>query len=275
MLSNLNDRLWIFLVINLFFFFHCKNVEHKNDMSLDLASNDVAVYKVTPQTSSKAPKKSKQNKILTDNQIVRIFQSVKIKKNSLLKVKLEDLFPEKTIYDLLPYVKDATFNPGKIYFIVIRKDDLLQPYLRFYRTSFYLWRQKNLHLYFTEIESNFIYQTQYTFQDWSQVSNTNFECSRTQVLYPARLLATSFSFSHKDNVCNTAKQKTKSQIQFNYNHLLIHLNKIDYEENSEYPFDPNQKNAEIRLEELERLYKKGLINEKEYNLKRKKILEEL
>lgn len=271
MFITVNTRLLVFTTINLFFYLCCKNIEHKDNMKLDLSTDNLVVYNVTPKIK---PKNSEKVRNPNNQQIQKILESIRFQKKGLLASKLQPLFSQKVILQLIPYIKSAISNPGEIYFVVVRKEDILQPFFRFYRTSFYLLVQKEIHLKFIEIEENFVYPTQYTFQDWSQVPDRTLKCGRKQSIYPAHLLENFLSFSFQDEVCQKTKQAPRSEENLNYNHVMLDFQKIDFDIRNNSPFYP-KRNTEFRLKELEKLYKKGLITEQEYKEKRKKILEDL
>mgnify|MGYP000059607960 CR=1 FL=1 len=60
-----------------------------------------------------------------------------------------------------------------------------------------------------------------------------------------------------------------------YYHIIIDWLFTQFEEDSETSAEPSQENIEDKLIKLESLYHQGLITQKEYDSKRKEILDRL
>ncbi len=149
-------------------------------------------------------------------------------------------------------------NKKTNYLIIQKIEDSISPYTRFLRTSFELNLQKeNIEIYFFEIDKSFNLGTNIEFQDWAVLQNTEKKCNSFPKV-----------FFDKKGMEYKKLENCKNQFYF----LEIDKDKFFAPETIEKKIKPS---AELRLEKLKLLLKKGLISKEDYELKKAEILGEL
>jgi hypothetical protein len=268
-----------------FFLFSCISWQRGLQSQLYFSSPNVAVYKLDT-----SPKEISLNTsgdmVLVDEKILKSILFTIRKDRSFLRVNdKETLWSLETIEELLPILKDilSPANKNKTFFIVVKEEDKLSPYSRIFRTTFYLNRNENiLQIIFEEIDTNINFGTQFTFSDWANPSFFKVVCKKEKPLSFYGKLETAFQFK-KDSSCEdkiilpSKSVDTKIENQINYHWILVYLEKA-IEVNKGMPIEigkERSKGREKRLKELQDLYKKGLINKDDYEIKKAEVLGEI
>ena len=152
----------------------------------------------------------------------------------------------------------SLLNKRTNYLIIQKTEDSISPYTRFLRTSFELDLQKeNIEIYFFEIDKSFNLGTNIEFQDWAVLQNTEKKCN-------------SFPKVFFDKKGMEYKKLDQCKNQFSF--LEIDKENFFASETMEKKIKPS---ADLRLEKLKLLLKKGLISKEDYELKKAEILGEL
>ncbi|MDX1959829.1 MAG: hypothetical protein SFU98_14755 [Leptospiraceae bacterium] len=156
---------------------------------------------------------------------------------------------------------------GKKYYVSMIREDPIAPYSRIYRTRFIIYlREEKYILEFLEIDENQIYGNQYNFSDWGIFQTIDVKCSSKQILKLEETKEMKVSFAENKKCKDEILSKDYSTVIINF----------EYQVKKEKPPEiPTLKTVEERLEELNRIYKKGLISKKEFEIGKKKILNEL
>lgn len=268
-----------------FFLFSCISWQRGLQSQLYFSSPNIAVYKL--DTSPKEISlNTSGNALLVDEKTLKSILFTIRKDRSFLRVNdKETLWSLETIEELLPILKDilSPANKNKTFFIVVKEEDKLSPYSRIFRTTFYLNRNEStLQIIFEEIDTNINFGTQFTFSDWANPSFFKVVCKKEKPLSFSGKLETAFQFK-KDSSCEdkiiipSKSVDKKMENQINYHWILVNLEKA-VEANKGIPIEIGKerpKGREKRLKELQDLYKKGLINKDDYEIKKAEVLGEI
>jgi len=221
--------------------------------------------------------------IWNQDQIQSVFRSTLVVQASLLSNSPSQIFSKKesylnlslTIAQRIELNKNST--PSPIYFVVIKENDDLAPFTKILRTSFYLFvEQGKIYIYFGEIRESISFLMPYTFSDW--ISSPNFtisQKSKSRITYIENKLIegellTTIDKNEKEFYLDAIKWSLK-QTQNDKSNLSENVKNKGSKNGL---FNPS-KDPESRLLLLEDLKRKGLITIKEYQSKRKEILDEL
>lgn len=230
--------------------------------------------------------KSNKQQIKIDSELLKSILFTIRKERSLLRNKdKEPLWSSDTVDELLPVLLDliSPANKDKTFFIVVKEEDKLSPYSRIFRTNFYLAREENmLNLIFGEVDNNINFGAQFSFTDWANPSFFKIECKKEKPLSFLGKLEKSFLFKY-DSSCADKKSLPFKDIEVNIekptNNYWV---QVDFEKAIEATLEKplrtekgNVKTREKRLKELFDLYKKGLINKDDYEIKKAEILGEI
>jgi hypothetical protein len=276
--------LLFFLKVEIILFLGCISFERGLESQLYFSSVNVAVYKM--DNSPFQFSKSKKQQIKIEAGLLKNIISTIRKERSLLRIaNKEPLWSSDTVDELLPILLDliSPANKDKTFFVVVKEEDKLSPYSRIFRTNFYLAREENvLNLIFGEIDNNINFGAQFSFTDWANPSFFKIECKKDKTISFFGKLEKSFRFKSdsscadnknlpaKDNKVNIEKPANSHWVQVDFEKAI--------EATLEKPLTPEKgtsKTREKRLKELFDLYKKGLINKDDYEIKKAEILGEI
>ncbi|WCL49440.1 hypothetical protein [Leptospira sp. GIMC2001] len=164
-------------------------------------------------------------------------------------------------------------NTTYMYYFIFKEDDDLQPFTRILRTNFYFFCENHkMNIIFDEIKENIIFQNQYTWSDWINVSRFVVKANSKERL----------SINEKSTIIAHFKNRKSADqnitfpdwIVFDFDHDGSNIEKKNAIA-KEKPIDEKNKTIEDRLNLLKHLNKKGLITNEEYKLKRKEILDSI
>lgn len=264
----------------------CISFEKGIQSKLYFSSSNIAVYKLEENFLSHANVPS-VNKVPIDEKLIqKIFFSIRKEKSILQVSGKETLWELETVDELAPVIKDilSEANRDKTFFLVVKEEDNLSPYSRLFRTTLYMNREANvLQLIFGEVNNNINFGMQFSFQDWANPNFFKLGCEKKKVVQFDGRLAPSFQYK-KDSTCaanlDLSKETLESRLEIltNYKWVLVDLEKaniLSKEKDSENQTGKSRKSREIRLKELQDLYKKGLITKDDYEMKKAEILGEL
>lgn len=266
----------------------CISFERGIHSKLYFSSANIAVYKLEESPFGISNLTTSPKIQIEEKLIQSIFSTIRKEKSITTVIGKEALWEFETVLEITPVIRDILKeeNKGKTFFFVVKEEDNLSPYSRIFRTTFYLNRDGNiLQMVFGEVNNNINFGTQFSFQDWANPNFFKLVCDKKKVILLEGNLASSFQFK-KDSSCGDnnvlSKQDLDSKLESltNYKWILVDLEKAEIlskEKNSQGEKEDNKtrKSREMRLKELKDLYKKGLINEDDYEMKKAEVLGEL
>ncbi len=283
--SEIYKKLTIrFLKVVFLLSLNCISFERGLKSQLYFSTANIAVYKldVSPIKFSEL---AKQQIKLENNLLKSILFTIRKERTFLRVADKESLWSLETIEELLPILNDliSPANKNKTFFLIVKEEDKLSPYSRIFRTNFYFTRDGNtLQFIFGEVNNNINFGTQFAFSDWANPSFFKIVCKKEKPLTFSGKLESAFHFK-KDSSCADKKDlplKTSdpNPENLNNNHWVqVDLEKV-LEANKVKSLNlekENSKSRELRLKELFDLYKKGLINKDDYEIKKAEILGEI
>lgn len=259
----------------------CISFERGIHSKLYFSSANLAVYKLE-ESPILISNLATSNKIQIEDKLIHsIFYTIR-------KDGKETLWDLETVQELVPVIKDilSEANKGKTFFMVVKEEDNLSPYSRIFRTTLYLNRDGNvLQMVFGEVNNNINFGMQFSFQDWASPNFFKIVCDKKKVILFEGSLASIFQYK-KDSSCgdnNTLPEKNlESRLASltNYKWVLVDLEKVaarhkETDLDNEKGGGKTRKSREMRLKELKDLYKKGLIDKDDYEMKKAEVLGEL
>jgi hypothetical protein len=207
-----------------------------------------------------------------------LFRSLRDENPSLFGRKDRPVFPtgielENFNQKILSAIQNSERTPEFLFF-VWKEDDSLSPYTRIQRTSFYLFCEKDsLSIIIGEWKRDIVFQNQYTWSEWITASHFVYENPEKQRLF----IIESFQDRVQFNAERNAGETKVYQDWVNVYREKVPIDKqvpIITGESKPTSEKSNSKLSE-RLQTLEDLKKKGLIDEREYKEKRKELLDSL
>lgn len=259
----------------------CISLERGLQSKLRFSSANIAVYELNKSLFD-IQEGYKEKVILQESLVKKILLTFRKERSFLRFTDKELLWTLDTIEELTPVIADIVteVHKNKTYFVILKEEDKTAPYSRIYRTSFYIHRSEDLlQIVFGEVYNNINFVSQYSFSDWANPIFFKITCKRDRLVVFGGELESAYRFNY-DKSCNKDdqmvsqnKKENLTSIE-NYSWILIDLKKV-LEANTDKPKMVTPENNEERLRELLKLYKKGLINKKDYESKKNEILKEL
>ena len=269
----------------LLFSISCISLERGLQSQLYYSSQNVAVYKL-----DKSPKEislpTSGVVIQVDEKLLESILYTIRKERFFLRVNdKENLWSLETIEEMLPVLKQilSPANKDKTFFLIVKEEDKLSPYSRIFRSTFYMNRNENtIQIIFEEVNNNINFGNQFTFTDWANPSFFAVECKKEKPLTFAGKLESAFQFK-KDPTCEdknnlpSKANNTKPETQNNHHWIQVNLEKAIAASKGK-PQETEKETTKIRekrLKEIQNLYKKGLINKEDYEIKKAEVLGEI
>ncbi len=229
---------------------YCNPIQYNNKFELTHRNDDFIIFNNTP--------KKKSNVLVSKEKLYLFFKNLYyLKSNPIVSDKVyifDSIQSEKISSKILEYSDSSDHL-----LIIFKREDPMAPYSRIYRTCLMVsLLSESIKIEFTEIEKYYIFGNQFTYADWSFISNDN-ECNYKNNLQ----INDTIKFAEP-----TASQVCKNGV---YNDFTLFQKDIILNKKS-----PNiSKTIKERLDDLEELRNNKMINDKEYNKLRGKILNEL
>jgi hypothetical protein len=249
-------------------------LQEKNLVAFEIAEEDLP--RVFSKLESKPQLSSCKN--FDNRDLQYLFRSLRDENPSLFARKDKPVFPtgialENYNKKILTAIKNAERSPEFLFF-VWKEDDSLDPFTRIQRTSFYLFCEKDhLSIIIGDWKRDIVFQNQYTWSEWITASRFIYEKPDKQRLF--------IIDSFQDRIQFNAERISEDTIVYhdwvNLYREKVPANKQIPKETKNTKSDPDLSKNKLsdRLETLEDLKKKGLINEDEYRKKRKELLDSL
>lgn len=275
----------MFFIVTSPILFSCAGLETKK-AKLILQEKDLVSFEIKPESVplifsrlESPPQLTACNKV-TSGELEYLFRSLRDENPSLFARKDKSIFPTGNnlqIYNrkILNSIASSESKTPVLFFIW-KEDDSLDPYTRIQRTTFYLFCEKNsMSLIFGEWKRDMVFQNQYTWSDWISASRFTYELTDKQRLF--------ILDGFQDRVQFFAERKGNDTIVYHdwvklYDDQVPQANQIPQGLlSSDEKKENNKSNNSLsdRLQTLEELKNKGLINDQEYQEKRKQLLDSL
>lgn len=260
--SGLFLKSYLLLVFSLVLF-QCISFQKGKSLTLAESSENFAIYELESPEEGR-PDQEIQSQTIQEKDLFEIFHSLKKDASLSLSVQKESVYKTDSIKEFAPYAVKILnrYKNLKPIFIVFKEEDKLSPYTRIFRNNLYMYRNENeLHIVFGEIGNNINFVTPYSFNDWAGPLLFTPECEKSPRFSIEGKRERSIRY-HIEPACKTESNK-------DFSHIIALLDESGLSPEEEKG-DPS-----IRLQKLQELYKKGLINKKEYDKKKAEIIKEL
>ncbi|MCC5815030.1 MAG: SHOCT domain-containing protein [Leptospira sp.] len=249
-------------------------LQEKNLVAFEMAEEEI------PRIFSKIdviPKFS-TCKNFSNRDLQYLFRSLRDENPSLFGRKDRPVFPTSVALEnfnqkILTAIQNSERSPEFLFF-VWKVDDSLDPYTRIQRTSFYLFCEKDsLSIIIGEWKRDIVFQNQYTWSEWITASRFTYDNPEKQRLF--------IIDSFQDRVQFNAERKA-GETKVYQDWVNIYREKVPADKqvpkltgDSKPTSEESKSKLSERLQTLEDLKKKGLIDEREYKEKRKELLDSL
>lgn len=235
-------------ILILYSFIDCSSSLNKDNFSLIHRMDDIIILK--KQNSASQSNLFPIQKSNLRDFFLNLFYSKNNNLYSDRKFLINDDIADKILDKIFEELK-----VGNIIYIIYKREDPIAPYTRIYRTIFNIQiSSERITVEFIEIDKNIIFGNQYLYSDWASFRDDS-ECNYKNNVFLAKNL---------DFVNVIQSELCKKNL---YNSFQLYISPISQ------PVKKGDSNAEDKLNELNNLYKNGLINETEYNRLRNKILD--
>lgn len=208
-----------------------------------------------------------------------LFSSLRDQNPSLFGSKDRPVFPIGS--ELVTFVEEIQRSIATVegypefLFFIWKEDDPMNPFTRIRRTTFYLFCEKDrMSLVFGEWKKDIAFQKQYTFSEW--ITAPRFQVQQTG---KKRF----FLVDNVDERIQFNVERVENQSVIYHDWILLYKTGAKLPSYLTNPNPANKKNNSgtkldslgERFKTLEELKRNGLINEEEYNQKRKELLDSL
>lgn len=239
-----------FLILNLAY---CNPLQYGNKYELAHRNDDFLIFSKTPKKINNI-----SNPIVSHEKLYLFFKNIYyLKSNPLVSDKVfifDSVQSDKISSKIFEYS-----GSSEHLLIIFKREEPMAPYSRIYRTCIMVsLLADTINIQFTEIEKYYIFGNQFTYTDWSFISDEN-ECNYKNNLQ----LNDTIKF-----VVPTNSKICKNGV---YNDFTLFPKDII----SNKKFTNIPKTTKERLDDLDELKNNKMIDDKEYNKLREKILNEI
>ena len=238
---------FFFLLLGTIF---CKSPGSRKDLNLEHRDENFLIYR-------EIGNKINVPGYINEKSVKNFLSALQYTSGSQLFKETTSIFTDPEILESITKLIYGKLMEGDTFLIVLKKEDLINPYNRMYRFRFLIRvTEQGLLVDFFETNRNLIFLKQFELTDWAQPNN---------------------DIAYRDNPFPSLKpeidlytRKFPSEFcpDFPFQFLLTDEKKLT-------PELPGSSSSEERLKELEKLKKSKLITDEEYKLYREKILNEL
>jgi hypothetical protein len=239
-----------FLILNLAY---CNPLQYGNKFELAHRNEDFIIFNTTPKKI-----KIITNPVVSYEKLYLFFKNIYyLKSNPIVSDKFyifDSVQSEKISSKIFEYS-----NSSDHLLIIFKREEPMAPFSRIYRTCIIIsFLTDTINIQFTEIEKYYIFGNQFTYTDWSFISDEN-ECNYKNNLH----LNDTVKF-----VVPTNSKICKNGIYNDF--TLFPKDIISNKKSTSIP-----RTTKERLDDLDELKNNKMINDKEYNKLREKILNEI
>ncbi len=244
------NYIFIILVLKIVY---CSPLQYGDKFELAHRNDDFIIFNITPKKV-----KDITNTLISNEKLFLFFKNLYyLKSNPIVSDKVyifDSVQSEKISSKIYEHSKRSDH-----FMIIFKREDPMAPYSRIYRTCILITiLADSIFIQFTEIEKYYIFGNQFTYTDWSFINEEN-ECNYKNNLQINETIK--FVTSTNSKICKNG----------DYNDFTILPKDIISNKKS----TSASKTTKERLDDLEELKSNKMINEKEYNKLRSKILNEL
>lgn len=261
-------------IIILFFFTACVSLEQKENAKVLLSGDNYIIYSYPasfPLFKSKLQTfNERQRQILTD--FIKNLYRTQQKMIGDNREKLFNLTELSLISNALNTEEDNLY----FYHFIFLREDKLNPYKRFFRTSVWIFYSENKwNLVLEDIYKNYIYDDLFKFKDWALPEEKKIYCSGEELIFYEDKWKDSFHYSQNTS-CELRESfsslfKEQKKLEINYSWLILfQAPSINRQEEKK-----TETNSSQKLKELKELLDKKLITKEEYEEYKRKILDSL
>ena len=243
------NKVYIYFIL-IILITYCNPLQYNNKFELTHRNDDFIIFNNTQKNVTKP--------IISKEKLYVFFKN-------LYYLKSNPIFSDKVyIFDSIQSEKISSkifeySDKSDQLLIIFKREDPMAPYSRIYRTCLMVsLLSESIKIEFTEIEKYYIFGNQFTYADWSFISNEN-ECNYKNNLQINDTIK--FTESTPSKVCKNGV----------YNDFTLFPKDVISNKNS----PSTSKKIKDRLDDLEELKNNKMISDKEYNKLRGKILNEL